>query len=98
MFVNKFRINNIILDQSMSVIKGMVFILLGVNSFVKMNSWDCWQQSSLQSNSDIPLITWSHSKPTTQTFSTFIVEKRKRLCLNLLKVLIKQKDEEKNII
>ena len=97
MFVNKFRINNIILDQSMSVIKGMVFILLGVNSFVKMNSWDCWQQS-LQSNSDIPLITWSHSKPTTQTSSTFIVERRKRLCLNLLKVLIKQKDEEKNII
>ena len=37
MFVNKLRFNNIILDQSSSVIKGMVFILLGVNSFVKMN-------------------------------------------------------------
>ena len=42
MFVNKFRFNNIILDQSSSVIKGMVFILLGVNSFVKMNVWDSW--------------------------------------------------------
>ena len=83
MFVNKFRFNNIILDQSSSVIKGMVFILLGVNSFVKMNVWDSWLEwldgySTIFVNQECSSGHFDTQSITDKTLLlTFVLEKRK---------------------